>query len=113
MPTLHLQNWAGKELPLTSERRTLLDVIHGEYLDWMHLCGKRGRCITCRIQIMEGMEHLSPLSPYEERYRRAGALRDDERLTCQTRCLSKDPAARIVGRTPEETQLPHLDYQEA
>ncbi|MGF1533720.1 MAG: 2Fe-2S iron-sulfur cluster-binding protein [Bernardetiaceae bacterium] len=112
MPTLCLKNWSGRCISLPDTRETLLAAIHRERLDWMHLCGGRGRCVTCRIQIIEGMEHLSPLTAPEERFRKLDALRPDERLTCQATCLNKDLQARIEARTPKATQLPHMTYPE-
>lgn len=108
MSQLILENWFGKTLELKPRAETLLDAIHRERLDWMHLCGKKGRCITCRIRILEGMEHLSALSKAEERYRNLNTLAADERLTCQTTCLSSE--ATVVGCTPKATQLPHIEY---
>jgi 2Fe-2S ferredoxin len=53
------------------------------------------------------MENLSPPSDAELRYRAAGRLLPNERLTCQTRLL----AGEVVGRVPDATQLPHVQYR--
>ena len=40
----------------------------------MHACGAKGRCTTCRLQVLAGQENLSPLTAAELRYRAAGRL---------------------------------------
>ncbi|GAA4359959.1 hypothetical protein GCM10023185_27130 [Hymenobacter saemangeumensis] len=90
------------------EDSTLLAALQAAGHDWMHACGARGRCTTCRLQVVSGMENLSPLSAAEQRYRAAGRLRSDERLTCQARLAEGD----VSGCVPEATQLPHVRYRQ-
>jgi 2Fe-2S ferredoxin len=85
---------------------TLLAALQAVGYDWMHACGAKGRCTTCRLQVRTGMEHLSPPTDAELRYRAAGRLLATERLTCQTRLSAGD----ATGRVPEATQLPHVRY---
>src|SRR5437773_2629720 len=49
-----------------SDGRTLLDVSIGQRIPHLHQCGARGRCTTCRIQILDGVSHLSARSPIVE-----------------------------------------------
>ena len=85
---------------------TLLTALQAAGHDWMHACGAKGRCTTCRLQVRAGMENLSQLSEAELRYRAAGRLLYDERLTCQAKLLTGD----VAGRVPEATKLPHVHY---
>ena len=85
---------------------TLLKAIQAAGYDWMHACGAKGRCTTCRVQVVAGPQQLGPLSEAEKRYRAAGRLRADERLTCQALL----PAGEATGRVPEATKLPHMRY---
>ena len=82
MPLLTIENLPGAVLEVPAGT-TLLDALHGAGFDWMHACGARGRCTTCRVQI-----------------------RADERLTCQARLLT----GAVQGRAPKATQLPHQRY---
>jgi adenylate cyclase len=53
------------------------------------ICGGRGRCTTCRVKILDGMENLSPVGEREHKALlriRAGA---DVRLACQAQCQTK------------------------
>ncbi|WP_236668977.1 2Fe-2S iron-sulfur cluster-binding protein [Hymenobacter rubidus] len=88
---------------------TLLAALQAAGIDWMHACGAKGRCTTCRLQVRTGFENLSVRTDAELRYQAAGRLLPTERLTCQARLLAGD----VVGRVPEATQLPHVQYREA
>lgn len=74
-------------------------------IDWMHACGGKGRCTTCRVVVLEGAENFQPLTSAEEKYVRMGALLPGERLTCQAR-ISGDVRLQV----PAECQLPHITY---
>ncbi|BAU63453.1 ferredoxin [Stanieria sp. NIES-3757] len=45
-------------------------------------CGGYGQCGTCIVEIVEGMEHLSPKTPFEAR--KLKRKPDSYRLACQT-----------------------------
>lgn len=87
--------------------RTLLRHFQDHRLDWMHACGGKGRCTTCRVIVAKGAGNFQPLTTAERRYRQIGALRDDERLSCQ---------ARITGDVcllvPPDCKLPHVPYSD-
>lgn len=74
----------------------------------MHACGKKGRCTTCKIIVVAGMENLSPLNEREEIYRKVGRLKPNERLSCQAKILDGE----LIVRVAEENKLPHLQYSE-
>ncbi|UOQ54684.1 2Fe-2S iron-sulfur cluster-binding protein [Hymenobacter cellulosivorans] len=107
MPTLTVQNLSGAVVSVPTGA-TLLVALHAAGHDWMHACGAKGRCTTCRLEVTEGLELLSPPTDAELRYRTAGRLLPHERLTCQTRL----PAGSVTGRVPEATKLPHQHYSE-
>ena len=106
MPLLTIENLPGAAIEVPADA-TLLAALHAAGHDWMHACGAKGRCTTCRVQVLAGLEQLSPLTAAEERYRAAGRLLPTERLTCQARL----PAGEATGRVPEATQLPHVQYR--
>ncbi|WP_345226818.1 2Fe-2S iron-sulfur cluster-binding protein [Hymenobacter koreensis] len=86
--------------------QTLLQALHAAGHDWMHACGARGRCTTCRLDVISGSEHLAPPTAAEERYHARGRLALTSRLTCQAQL----PEGNLIGRVPEATQLPHVQY---
>ena len=105
MPLLTIENLPGAAVPVPAGA-TLLAALQTAGHDWMHACGANGRCTTCRVQVLLGLENLSPPTEAESRYRAAGRLLPSERLTCQARL----PAGAVTGRVPEATQLPHVQY---
>ena len=102
MPLLTIENLPGATVEVPAGA-TLLAALQAAGHDWMHACGAKGRCTTCRLEVLAGPENLSPLTDAELRYRAAGRLLPHERLTCQARL----PAGAARGRVPAATQLPH------
>lgn len=105
MPTLLIENMPSGAITVPSGT-TLLAAIQAAGHDWLHACGARGRCTTCRVQVLQGLDLLTPLTPAELRYREAGRLLADERLTCQAQL----PEGTVTARVPRATQLPHVQY---
>lgn len=110
MPILIIRNLHQRKI-LVFPHRTLLDAIHENQIDWMHSCGKKGRCTTCKAIVHTGKELLSSLTIHEERMLRAGKLNANERLTCQAKCL-ENLEGNIVVSVPTIYQLPHLVYSD-
>lgn len=105
MPTLTVQNLPGDSINVAAGQ-TLLQALHAAGHDWMHACGGRGRCTTCRIELIDGAESLAPPTAHELRYLSTGRLAPHCRLTCQAQALTGE----VVGRVPEATKLPHVVY---
>ncbi|RPD47193.1 (2Fe-2S)-binding protein [Hymenobacter sediminis] len=106
MPTLLVQNLLGEAISVPAGV-TLLAAVQAAGHDWLHACGARGRCTTCRLQVLRGLELLTPPTEAELRYRAAGHLLPTERLTCQARLLEGE----VIGCVPDATKLPHVTYQ--
>lgn len=98
-------NWSGKVLEIKDFTKSLLRHFQDSRVDWMHSCGGKGRCTTCKAIIRSGMENLTSVTQAELRYRQLGLLKDDERLCCQTRAVGN-----VALNVPEEYKLPHVDY---
>jgi ferredoxin len=50
-------------------------------------CGGLAICSWCRMQVVEGMEALSPIEPEEERLIRRQGFKENERASCQAEVL--------------------------
>lgn len=105
MPKLTVQNLAQLQVKI-APGQTLLQALQAQGHDWMNACGGKGRCTTCRIIVLQGMQHFGPLTEAENRYRSRGRLQDNERLACQCTLERGD----ATGKVPEQTKLPHLIY---
>ncbi len=107
MVKIVIENLGKKELLVNDLSQPVLRLIHGHFVDWMHSCGGKGRCTTCKMIVLSGMENISPPSTAEIKYRSEGALAHCERLACQV-FVSGD----IFIRVPKEYKLPHVLYSE-
>jgi ferredoxin, 2Fe-2S len=107
MPQIVIKNLGNKILKTDNFKKSLLNIIHENYIDWMHACGAKGRCTTCKAKVLSGIEHLSALTGFEIKLKNINRLKDDERLACQC-YLTGD----IIICVPEENKLPHVKYSE-
>ncbi|MCH7413362.1 (2Fe-2S)-binding protein [Belliella sp. R4-6] len=101
-----IENLNHKEIISSESNRKVIELIHENYIDWMHACGKKGRCTTCKMIIEEGIENLSPLTDREEIFRENERLKLNERLTCQAELKSGTLRIRVA----EQNKFPHMDY---
>lgn len=104
---LVIKNLNNKELDLSSCNASLLQCLLQSGLDWMHACGGKGRCTTCKVRVLSGMENLTPISPAEKRYQQQQLLGQEERLSCQVRATHD-----LVVEVPKESKLPHVLYSD-
>ena len=100
-----IENLFKKTLEVADLSKTLLEHFQDHRIDWMHACGGKGRCTTCKVIITQGQQNFVALTPAELRYRQQGALSDNERLSCQARI-----AGDVCIIVPEECQFPHIRY---
>jgi 2Fe-2S ferredoxin len=107
MAGIMIENLFKKTLQATDYSKTLLEHFQDHYIDWMQACGRKGRCTTCKVIVKEGMEHFSPLTAAERKYRQQAVLQPDERLACQA-SISGD----VCLFAPREYQLPHIEYSD-
>ena len=104
MVKIVIENMGQKEVT-GKAGSTALRLLHENNIDWMHACGGKGRCTTCKLIPIAGAEGLGPVTDVEMRYRAAGNLAPTERLACQVKVTGN-----CTIRTPEEYKLPHLTY---
>lgn len=102
-----ISNLQSKCINCEAKREKLLDILLSA-TDWMHACGGKGKCTSCKANILEGMENLTPRTREEEQFHKLNKLQDNQRLTCQTFVTEGD----VVLEVPKETQLPHLKYSD-
>lgn len=105
MVKIVIENMGGKELLVKDEAKTVLKHLQENFIDWMHACGGKGRCTTCKMIVIDGQNGLAKLTEAEQRYREKGALKNTERLACQAVLLDN-----ILIRVPQEGKMPHMHY---
>jgi ferredoxin, 2Fe-2S len=87
MVRIRMQHLGDRVLISENTDRKVIEIIHENGIDWMHACGKKGRCTTCKIRILAGQENLSPETEQELLFRSQQRLLDQERLACQARLI--------------------------
>lgn len=106
MPRIVIQNLFNREISSKATNRKVIELIHENGIDWMHACGKKGRCTTCKIIVLKGEENLTPLTPAEQEFVNQGRLKTNERLSCQAQLFSGE----LIVRVAEINKFPHLEY---
>ena len=107
MARIMIQNLFKKTIHATDCSKSLLKHFQENQIDWMHACGGKGRCTTCKVIVTEGETHFQPMTVHEKRYHQEGALNAHERLACQAK-ISGDVSVIV----PNEYQLPHMKYSD-
>lgn len=105
MPKILIRNLNNKTITANDESSSILDIIHSEGIDWMHACGTKGKCTTCKMVLHTGLDTFGPDSEAEERLRGLERLADNERLACQCQ-LSGDIEISVA----EANKFPHIEY---
>jgi 2Fe-2S ferredoxin len=107
MPKIVISNLYNRKIISKSNDKNALEIIHENYIDWMHACGKKGRCTTCKMIVAEGEDQLGPVTEREQKFIDAGKLKAGERLACQA-IVKGD----IVIKVAERNKFPHMDYSD-
>ena len=108
MPNIVIKNLDNCVVSTNDASKSILGIMQENFVDWMHACGGKGRCTTCKAIILSGGDNLEPPTAHEERFTDLGALAPNERLACQ--CVVKQ--GEIVVMVPERSKLPHMTYSE-
>ena len=95
----------NKTIEYPKDNMPLAMVLREQNIDWMQSCGGKGRCTTCKFDVLQGMENISALSPAEKKYAEARQILPTQRLACQVRI-----SGVVVAKIPHESKLPHLLY---
>ncbi len=108
MPKIIIENMFDFEINTNDGNRKVIDLIHENRIDWMHACGKKGRCTTCKMIMVDGEKNLSPMNEFERRFFDLGRLKLGERLACQS--IIEKGVIRI--RVAEPNKFPHMKYSD-
>ena len=107
MSRITIENVFKKTLKVADHSRSLLKHLQDNGIDWMHACGGKGRCTTCKVIVLEGKTNFQQLTSAEKRYRQEKALKDNERLACQAQIHGD-----VTIMVPPEYRLPHIKYSD-
>lgn len=105
MANIIIENLNNKEISSSDNSKTVLDIIHDSGIDWMHACGKNGRCTTCKVIVVQGAENLSAIGDIERKLFEVGKLVEGERVACQAHLLGD-----VKVRVADKNKFPHVEY---
>jgi 2Fe-2S ferredoxin len=108
MPKIVIENLFNLTIDLPPSTSKVIEIIHESGMDWMHACGKKGRCTTCKLIVLEGIENLSEMTDRELVFHIQGRLKSNERLACQVVLQKGDIKVRVA----EPNKFPHISYSE-
>ena len=103
MSTIIIENLGQKIEAQPGE--TVLQAAWRHEIDWMAMCGGKGRCVTCMFTVRAFTAELPPLTDREKAYSDRKLLPENHRLACQ--CV---PKGDLVVKIPKDYQLPHQQY---
>lgn len=108
MSRIVIQNLFNRTINSDVDDRKVIELIHENGIDWMHACGKKGRCTTCKIILVQGAENLSLMNDRELAFAAQGRLHPGERLACQAILQSGEIRVKVA----EINKFPHIQYSE-
>ena len=79
------------------EDKTILDATLTAKLNHTHACGGQGKCSTCRVSIMTGIENCSPRNEAEQEIAAKLNFPPEIRLACQTNTTGDISIRRMVS----------------
>lgn len=80
-----------------SEDRTILEATLAAGVNHAHACGGQGKCSTCRVSVMEGIENCDPRNSEEQEIADKLNFPEQIRLACQTKILGDVSIRRMVS----------------
>ena len=94
----------GVEAVVEAGRATLLEVSRMHKVPHIRECGGRGRCTTCRVEVLDGLGQLTERTEREKKLAETRGWAPNVRLACQA-CPLGDVRVRRSVRTPADVSL--------
>ena len=92
----HIYSESDQKRIEVADRDTILASSLKAGINHTHACGGNARCSTCRVHVVEGLEHCQPRNGAEEKMKQSLNFPDDIRLACQTRITGDIKIRRLV-----------------
>ena len=91
--------------PVVDPTMTILDVSIANKIPHCRECGGHARCTTCRVRILDGIQHVSPRTHLEAQVAQARNWDSATRLACQTRVTGDVTVQRLIRGGADVTRL--------
>lgn len=86
-----------KKEVLCAEEDTVLKATLAAHINHAHACGGQGKCSTCRVSVMEGIENCFPKNKLEQQISKTLNFPEEIRLACQTKLKGDVLIRRMVS----------------
>jgi adenylate cyclase len=80
---------------------TILEVSLKNNIPHYHACYGNARCTTCRIQVLQGKQNLTPRTPAEQKVAQEKNWPEEIRLACQTEILGEVTIRQLVTESTQ------------
>jgi adenylate cyclase len=80
----------------TNDDESILQASLGAGIPHTHVCGGMARCSTCRVMVIDGLEHCLPRNAKEQAMASKLHFTPDIRLACQTKFTGRLRLRRLV-----------------
>ncbi|MCB0585017.1 MAG: 2Fe-2S iron-sulfur cluster binding domain-containing protein [Phaeodactylibacter sp.] len=98
-------NSLEKKILVEDNNTTLLQAAIRNRIPHMQECGGNGRCTTCRVKILEGLQNVAPRNEVENLMARRRGWDPAIRLACQTRIKGPVKVERQIKTFSEISRL--------
>ncbi|MEL6254330.1 MAG: adenylate/guanylate cyclase domain-containing protein [Bacteroidota bacterium] len=95
----------NQSFPCYDPNYSILDVSIEERISHVHECGGNGKCTTCRVRVLDGMNNLSPKTALEKEIAHKRKWDPGIRLACQAKPKGNVVIQRLVWSSAEISQL--------
>ena len=89
-------DFVGDKTVNTKSNIPILEASLSNGIDHTHVCGGRARCSTCRVIVIDGLEHCIPRNEKESSLAKIKGFSPEVRLACQTTVNSNISIKRLV-----------------
>ena len=79
------------------EDNTILEANLAAHINHTHACGGQGKCSTCRVSVMNGIENCNPRNKEEQQIAEKLNFPIEVRLACQTKITGNISIRRMVS----------------
>jgi class 3 adenylate cyclase/hemoglobin-like flavoprotein len=88
--------YVGEKVAVAAPLQTILDVSLKNEIPHICVCGALGKCSTCRVVVLEGLDQCLPRNQAEQRMASIKGFSPEVRLACQTRVVGPVKVKRLV-----------------
>ncbi|MBT4369319.1 MAG: adenylate/guanylate cyclase domain-containing protein, partial [Candidatus Marinimicrobia bacterium] len=87
--------------------KLILEATLDENISHAHACGGEGKCTTCRVLVLDGLDHCSEPTEKELRIKEKIHSTQEFRLACQTRIQGDMTVRRLVLNSDDIEMASH------